>query len=1078
MRSPNQAVGHRSGGKAARMGQLREPFAIKRTEVYIMQNATNIRILENDNNRKGDLFGRLMADLMIALGYEQPRINIHKSGRELDLSADHRLEPRRAIAECKATSETIGGADLNKFVGALDAEHEDRDKRPITGYFISLAGFKETAIEQERKRRRTKILMLSGSQVVDELVKGRILIAKERATELAGRCCAEFTSLDLDPETELLAHERGWIWAIYYTTGKARTHFVLIHADGTVLAHQVANDVITSDVECGGFLNQLTCLNPTPPLEVGTDVLISEALVAYKQYISNECGDIQLDGLPADTEVGSRRLKLENLFIPLHLDVITGVNEKQERQPIGSVLEQHQRLAILAAPGGGKSTLIKRLAVAYTDSGRREKIADGLPQKDWLPLYFRCRELRNLARGSFSELLDALSQREQVRQHASIFRTYIDSKLLSGHVLLLVDGLDEISDPGDRAAFVCTLRTALQAYPGVAIIITSREAGFRHVAAHLAPVCTHSMLSPFNKGDIRRLCVAWHREVVGDNEKVEADAKLLAATISKNDRIHRLAVNPLLLTTLLLVKRWVGSLPTRRAVLYGKAVELLLMTWNTEGHDPIPEEEALPQLCYVASEMMLSGVQKISRPRLAVLLQEARDSLPTELGYVKDTVDKFIHRVEDRSSLMMMTGHDIENGQLVEFFEFRHLTFQEFLTARALVMGWHPGRNESDTLVKVLEPFFDKEEWREVIPLAAVLGGKATEGLIQRLTMKVKKIDNGDWLEQGDNSLLINLGNCLADEAAARPETIRAAIYELLRFGGEIHHKFPFTPALARGRYGKDFREGAREAYINAFPDYVSARHALMSVVWWQSLTSEDSTDYKQAILKIIVLLESQDSVARSEGALGCVMICTKHKDYDVDPLWLKNFEGFTQIQISLFSMLYSDNTGEQHSAAWALGLLACYHEWDLPDKPDILSRLFMIWRHSSDIETQEISSWSIAHQHLASRDNGHHCVSVDRAEVESILKSYNDLIEEEIHGTNEKTAALVVAWYVRALSDEEIARRLQELVIELDDESSNYHLGKELLEVCIKGAVEQVPTTKNKKKLVKEAPTKKMHLT
>ena len=149
---------------------------------------TAIRILEPDANRRGDLFGRLMADLFVALGYEQPRMNIHKSGRELDLSANHRLEPRRAIGECKATEDTIGGADLNKFVGALDAEYDENVQ--ISGYFISLSGFKETAIEQEKQRRRTKVITLTGEQVVSELIKGRIIIPSERATELAGRCCA------------------------------------------------------------------------------------------------------------------------------------------------------------------------------------------------------------------------------------------------------------------------------------------------------------------------------------------------------------------------------------------------------------------------------------------------------------------------------------------------------------------------------------------------------------------------------------------------------------------------------------------------------------------------------------------------------------------------------------------------------------------------------------------------------------------------------------------------------------------------------------------------------------------------
>ena len=35
-----------------------------------MPNAITIRILEKDNNRRGDLFGRLMNDLFLSLGYD------------------------------------------------------------------------------------------------------------------------------------------------------------------------------------------------------------------------------------------------------------------------------------------------------------------------------------------------------------------------------------------------------------------------------------------------------------------------------------------------------------------------------------------------------------------------------------------------------------------------------------------------------------------------------------------------------------------------------------------------------------------------------------------------------------------------------------------------------------------------------------------------------------------------------------------------------------------------------------------------------------------------------------------------
>ena len=406
-----------------------------------------VRIIEPDNNRRGDLFARLMGDLFIALGYDQPRLNIHKSGRELDLSTVHRLEPRRAIAECKATGVPIGGADLNKFVGLLDVEGGKEKNRPLVSYFISLAGFTETAIEQENDR-QNKIIILDGQGIIDELIKGRILISKDRATELAGRCCFEKDGLVLDDSIELLAHERGWIWLVYYTLAKARSHFVLIHSDGTLLDSVLVAEILNADRKCEGALNCLMCLNPERTVEKFNEHEIVETLSAYSQYITAECGYIQLDGLPADSDVGSRKLGLENLFVPLHLD-IHGKGEVQKRIPVGKALSDLNRITLLAAPGGGKSTLVKRLAVAYVDSSRRKNVADNLPDRNWLPLFFRCRELRELARGSFADLLEALSQREPVRHHKKIFLDIVNKSLKSGKFFLLIDGLDEISDAGD-----------------------------------------------------------------------------------------------------------------------------------------------------------------------------------------------------------------------------------------------------------------------------------------------------------------------------------------------------------------------------------------------------------------------------------------------------------------------------------------------------------------------------------------------------------------------------------------------------------------------------------------------------
>jgi energy-coupling factor transporter ATP-binding protein EcfA2 len=992
-----------------------------------MKSRASIRILARETNPRGDLFARLMADLFVALGYNAPRLNVHKTGRELDLVASHRLERRRAIAECKATGDPIGGADINKFVGALDAEQDDD---PVTGYFVSLGGFTETALEQERQRRKTKLVLLDGPQIVDQLIEGRILIPKELATNLAGRLAGSLADVALDPQMELLGHERGWFWAVYYLHFQTRSHFALIRSDGEFASREIADELIAADRECGGLLHGLKILNPDTSASSTDDT--EKAIEAYRRYIASECGFIQLDGMPADAEVASHHLKLEALFVPMYLDILRRLTvghtkKRTARRAVGSVLRKNPRIALLAPPGGGKSTLLKRLAIVYSDHKRRDQLPDGLPVRDWLPLFIRCRDLRPVARGTFGDMLDALCQQEPVRAQAAALRRYIDRELFAGRILLLVDGIDEIADPGDRAAFICTLRATLLAYPEVATVISSREAGFRHVAAHLDAVCTRTRLSPFDANDVKRLTLAWSRQIDGDREEVRKAAEALAETIVGNDRIQRLASNPLLLTTLLLVKRWVGTLPTRRTVLYGKAVEVLLMTWNVEGHEPIPEDEALPQLCFVAWAMTESGLKEIGRPRLAALLHEARETLPIELGHVQGSVDDFIRRVEDRSSLLMMTGHSVEDGQLVEFFEFRHLTFQEFLAARAAVQGWHHSAQDAQTLASALEPHLNDEAWREVVPLAAAMGGKAADALIRTLTERVKALQSGgDSVAPEIDPLCLVLGNCLADEAPGQPLTIRTALRELIRLGSlDIS---AFGRLLALGRYGGAFHDEARDAFL-AGVDLRSAGRAWGVTLYWRAVDDEAPGRLRRALALFKDMLCSDDRARRCAGALGLAALCPKLQDEERKEERVASTDLLRDAGGPLVSLLYADDFCEQWAAAWGMYELATFRVWAPPAEPDALGRLFSLWQHSPNGGVRRMAGWALARQPICTRNTGRRCATVARANLDQLLATYDALSRKR-----EQPAVLAVAWYARSLSDEELASRAKTLLAVTDD--------------------------------------------
>ena len=290
-----------------------------------------VRILEIESNSRGDLFGLLMSDLLLALGYENPRLNVQQPGREIDITATHRTEKRHVVAECKATASAIGGTDVNTFIGKLDAERKKHPQQETTGYFISLAGFTQTAIQQEIELGSERVVLLDGTRVVEELIAGNIIVSEDKAVELAGRCASGAVGLNLDSYRELLAHSVGWIWAIYFSKHKEVSHYALVHADGSLIGPELAKKIEASDSLVGGELHRLQYLGP-PKDDSLSVASVGEARRRYFQFINQECGEIHLEGMPTDQEAGSRRLRLESLFVPVYLVPAATVTEDTEEE--------------------------------------------------------------------------------------------------------------------------------------------------------------------------------------------------------------------------------------------------------------------------------------------------------------------------------------------------------------------------------------------------------------------------------------------------------------------------------------------------------------------------------------------------------------------------------------------------------------------------------------------------------------------------------------------------------------------------------------------------------------------------
>ncbi|KAF5417268.1 MAG: hypothetical protein C5S49_03585 [Candidatus Methanogaster sp.] len=999
-----------------------------------MPTSSIIRILETEPNKRGDLFGRRMGDLFLALGYDRlVRLNIHKSGREIDIEVDHRTEQRRAIAECKATKAKTGGDEINKFVGSLDVEKRKNPNIQMVGYFISLSGFKETAIEQENDAGGDRVILLDGDQVIEELVEG-IITPIEKAMERAGRC-ASGQPVELLPELscELLAHGMGWIWAIYFTQNKQRTHFALIHSDGESIATALAETIIESDRSVGGNIHSLNYLPPVADVSI-SDSKIEEVKTKYLGYLDSEYGEITLEGLPADQEVGSRRLKLENIFVPLYLERISEYQrdpslspevdshktDQVERQPVGDVLSEYSRLAILAAPGGGKTTLLKRLAIAYAFPDRSGLVDDNLPDKSWLPLFISCRQLGDLVNSPISDILGAIPMRAEMGDLTEAFSLLVSRALRGGEALLLVDGLDEISDEGARVSFVTQLRTFLATYPNVNIVVTSREAGFRIVGGALSTHCKHYQVADFDDDDIMRLTLAWHKEVVGDSAEVRLDAEKLAKIICSSDRVRQLAKNPLLLTTLLLVNRWVGQIPTRRSVLYGKAIEMLLMTWNVEGQDPIDQEEAIPQLAFVAFTMMNDGVQTISYKRLQEILLLAREQMPEVLGYARLSVSEFIQRVEFRSSLLILSGHEIEQGTLYPMYEFRHLTFQEYLAAKAVVKGYYSDQKDDDTLLTVLKPHLADEHWKEVIPIAAVLAGRKVQPLIGHLIELCKKSPSFSH-NYSEAFPAILLSQCILDEIQIAPDLLEEGLEWIARRtsgpSGVIRH-------LCRGKYGEILLNVVKDAYIRSDTDLAGLGSAL-AVITLEQINWTESQDLTPQIAdKLTLLMDGETIIQRSAGALAIMEIAFYYKiRFEKIPEPTADIQKHLKaLGAQLVPILYSDEPHLHFAACWAFAWLGRTGAWSPVHKPDVLSRLLKIWRESQSPDVQYVASWAISDLPLIDRKSKP-LLESDPDMIGFIKKQFS-LDEGDYRVYAKKGASLVMGFYWKApWTDEELAQ-------------------------------------------------------
>jgi HEAT repeat protein len=563
--------------------------------------------------------------------------------------------------------------------------------------------------------------------------------------------------------------------------------------------------------------------------DVGGNVFNIES--RYAEILLKTCDIIDLANLPeTDRNRAIRQLELRKLYVALR--VISEVSSTEEpnlsdfadielrrdllrrgrknwsdlskdliglrKNSVGEILATNKFLVVLGDPGSGKTTLLRWISTAYllrlkndADWGDLPDVAS-LPTEDWLPIMIRCRDFnQHSTPASLEELLHIGIKRAEItdRDAALLVPTLIQ-KLRDGKAILLIDGVDEITDLTLRISFCDQIEQMHLAYPKASLVITSRIVGYREMGQRIGRGFEHVTVAELSKEDKDEFARLWCSLTEIPERRADATAELVHA-IHSTDRIERLTSNPMLLTTVSLVKRKVGRLPRHRVDLYGDALAVLL-NWRREVDEPIDWNEAVPQLGYLAYGMCDRGVLQLREDEIIELLEWVRKDYPARYAIHAHTPDQFLRLLERHTGVLTQVGSTRHLAITTPVYEFRHLTFQEYLAALSLIKGCYPGRDRSKTLGEAIAPLAGRladekeddakepsvsENWLETLRLCvAACPPDDVDSVLQAILHPLPNEEHN--LTGRPRAVLASL--CLADDPDVTVDVVNEIIHALV----------------------------------------------------------------------------------------------------------------------------------------------------------------------------------------------------------------------------------------------------------------------------------------------------------
>lgn len=420
----------------------------------------------------------------------------------------------------------------------------------------------------------------------------------------------------------------------------------------------------------------------------------------YREFMLGSLRFIDLKGLAT---VGFYTPELDEVFIDVSLAfreaskvsgglLATLPAEVTDRHSLGDFLDRPKPavLVVIGAPGSGKTTLLRYTArqLCRAHRGRQRTIPILLYLRDQVTT------IASNPHVPLAELVRGTLGRYGVDEPGGWF----EQRLHDGDCLVLLDGLDEVARPTDRRVVASWVERQIRQYPKNDYVITSRPQGYLTARIDGAAVL---QVRSFTDEQVRCFVQSWYLAIEQGSTGVTGKGVRLRAESAANDLLQRLdgapelyelTVNPLLLTMIANIHRYLGKLPDSRVDLYGEICDAMLgrrqeaknLPNALDGH----QKETL--LGGLAFTMMRRQVRSL--PRVDVLAKIGAE----------------LHRMSGTLTAEGFLADIGSNGMLIEYesglYSFAHRTFQEYLAATHI---------SATGLSNVLVDAVDDDWWRE-----------------------------------------------------------------------------------------------------------------------------------------------------------------------------------------------------------------------------------------------------------------------------------------------------------------------------------------------------------------------------